>query len=803
MEERKLLILGALLHDIGKFIQRAEVEIPNEYEQLKTFCCPRGYSHLHVLLSGWFVNKFLNESFSKVENLVIYHHLPQNSNEKIRRLVKIIQLADWLSSSERELTEETETLNYKKQPIINVFSEVKNSEIDEQNIVKRFSPLRQIPLQIKKESFLQLNPVNNSSEAIGQQSYKNLWDRCSEDASNLKEETNFDLLVEKLLYLMESYTVFIPATTIDKPATSLYHHMKTTAAIAVCLYDIEITEEQIDAVITHSKTYKDFPEDTKHFIMVEGDISGIQNFIYSLTSKHALRGLKGRSLYLQLLSETIVNYLLEKLNLPKSNIIYSGGGNFQIIAPNTRQVKTIISELSNKIDRMLLSAHNGKLSCIIASEEFSYNSFAVEKFTDIVTKIKARLAREKRRKFQNNLTPNFFQPVAPFGEKECVVCGQDMPVGIESEECSMCKSFGELNRDVRNCKTINLQKIPLTEEVQLQPITDYKDVLKNLGYKYSFLPNKQANQNGLSYLINSSDFISKGFTGFKFENTYFPVSVDNQIFTLEDVALKSQMEVNGTKIGLKRWGVLRMDADNLGIIFSQWLKNPTISKYSQLSYSLSFFFKGYIESIVSENYKNCIIVYSGGDDLSIIAPWSTIPDLALEINNSFSDYTGNPHNLTLSGGIYIPESSGFPVYQAAMEAGEAEQMSKKAGRNRISFLNKTVTWNELLSVKQVKDELISLLESKDSENRVVRSILGVISALYQEKEAHSKDKIEVFKLWRFYYAIKRFSMRYKKDDIEQNRFAQRLINMFVTDYNIHHNLDVSVQWTDYLTRRER
>ena len=77
---------------------------------------------------------------------------------------------------------------------------------------------------------------------------------------------------------MENYTTFVPAATNDvKNNISLFDHMKTTAAIAVCL-----STEGLDS--------------ENPFLVIEGDISGIQKFIYKVaegedSKKHVAKNL--------------------------------------------------------------------------------------------------------------------------------------------------------------------------------------------------------------------------------------------------------------------------------------------------------------------------------------------------------------------------------------------------------------------------------------------------------------------------------------------------------------------------------
>ena len=68
-------------------------------------------------------------------------------------------------------------------------------------------------------------------------------------------------------------------------------------------------------------------------LLIGGDISGIQKFIYTIASKKAAKTLRGRSFYLQLLTEAVLRFVLGELELPYTNVIYAGGGHFFLLAP--------------------------------------------------------------------------------------------------------------------------------------------------------------------------------------------------------------------------------------------------------------------------------------------------------------------------------------------------------------------------------------------------------------------------------------------------------------------------------------
>ncbi len=53
------------------------------------------------------------------------------------------------------------------------------------------------------------------------------------------------------------------------------------------------------------------PEPAPTFSLVGGDIPGIQRTIYTITSKGAAKGLRGRSAFIQLLGDAVVRRVLQ------------------------------------------------------------------------------------------------------------------------------------------------------------------------------------------------------------------------------------------------------------------------------------------------------------------------------------------------------------------------------------------------------------------------------------------------------------------------------------------------------------
>ena len=177
--------------------------------------------------------------------------------------------------------------------------------------------------------------------------------------------------------------------------------------------------------------------------------------------------------------------------------------------------------------------------------------------------------------------------------------------------------------------------------------------------------------------------------------------------------------------------------------------------------------------------------------------WSDLPEIAQEIYDKFKAYVAYHPKITLSGGIYLAPSPKFPVYQAAKEAGDAEEKAKTGEKNRLSFFDITITWEELKELAQIKDEILKLVAPQEEEKRKMpRALFTLLYAGIQDDE-----KTEIPRIWLFLYGLRRMVDRYISDDKEQIRLSNELRKIFTTNFRMKKNLALSVRWADYLTRK--
>ena len=131
---------------------------------------------------------------------------------------------------------------------------------------------------------------------------------------NFQKKSPIFMEENELLRILEDTLIYVPSSTNTKEHAdiSLYDHMKITDAIAAVLMKYmemsKITDYK-EFCFTHNKENRN--KDV--FLMISGDFSGIQKFIYRIRSKGAMRMLRGRSFYLDIALENIVDELLNGL----------------------------------------------------------------------------------------------------------------------------------------------------------------------------------------------------------------------------------------------------------------------------------------------------------------------------------------------------------------------------------------------------------------------------------------------------------------------------------------------------------
>ncbi|MCL2115327.1 MAG: type III-A CRISPR-associated protein Cas10/Csm1 [Methanobrevibacter sp.] len=604
--------IAALLHDIGKFYQRAtENSDKNLHEKYKNLGKEDfGDNGAHSKWSGELVRDVWGE---EVENLVLYHHKPKNSDYE--GLAKIIQKADHHASSER--MENEKNLQVNREPLISIFSRV-NLEKNE-NEKEYYVPLE--PLTLDKNTFEKIKPQPGKKINMD---YKSLWTDFKNELKRI-DTPNFNTT----LAILKKYTSTIPSAVYKSKADiSLYDHLKTTAALATCRFRYEEETKKLQQT-NHQKVY----------LSVTGDISGIQKFIYKVSSPQDAQSgmskrLRGRSLYLNLLNDSIASRLIEDLGFNQSNILFCGGGRFIIVVANTEKIKSEIDEFKEKVNNFFIEKFNAELYLGLDYEECSGED--LESFGNVTADLNTKLVEDKKHKFINQLDKVFEIEKEVNHDKTCSVCGK-----ITGEEiCIVCKDHENLGRNATNSKFL-IKCFSKSKHKY-----DFYEEKLGIGYLFKSYPGtvdfiKNLNDNHEKYekieiiRLNSTDFLTeevilaiksvkeeilnKISLSFNFMGNTTPKFIGKSIGENKINTALYFEHLSKISKGSNKLGIVKMDVDNLGKIFTRGFKHleeeklrktgeekiikvkgATISRVSTLSSQLDMFFSGFINEIAKE-----------------------------------------------------------------------------------------------------------------------------------------------------------------------------------------------------------
>lgn len=770
MEKRIIdIAIAGLLHDIGKLVQRSRDE---------PWKAPEGYERegqpVHALWSAYFIEHTVPKEFKGPALQAEYHHQPEKSPAADHSLSTLIAVADKLSAGERaDETQESQGSNFPQQ-MVSIFDRVGAYRLDP-SLAHHYLPLSRLSLD---HAVLFPQPVMASKERI------TAYEKLLHTLEDLVKENIDDpeTYLEQVTAALEQTTWCVPSAFYHNlPDVSLYDHSRMTAALAVCLAESDQAQlEQLLAALRADFSQAANPEqksllDRPAALLIGGDISGIQKFIYTISSKHAAKTLRGRSLYLQLLTEAMLRYVLRELGIPRVNVIYSGGGHFYLLAPLSAAEK--IPDIQKRITRMLLRHHGASLYLALASVEVPASGFRLGQFPAYWDALHTNLAQAKQQRYSelgDGLYQEVFQPESHGGNREqmCSVCGEESEhtqlLDEEERICPLCASFDDpLGKHLTRASFIALD-LGAPAEI---PVNTALDVLAEFGM-------------GIRLLDADGKALGENERRVQPERVVLWALQDPQKwpemaslpaaktihYMVNHVPEATFDELQKGRQGIHRLGVLRMDVDNLGSIFKDGFgigdqSIATIARLSTLSLQVSLYFDGWVKKICEQVSKNIYAVYSGGDDLFLIAPWDIVPALAARIAAEFSTYTAGNPDLHISGGMAFIHGK-YPVYQAADDAADTLDLAKNhAGKNAFHFMGCTWSWPEFEALTRKFEVLVEAVDHHDAPASLLQLLQNLAQMDAGQRKQRGGRRVWGKWLWLGEYQFTRMKERGKENKL--------------------------------------
>ncbi len=592
-----------------------------------------------------------------------------------------------------------------------------------------------------------------------------------------------DIWLNSLLAVLETWTSTMPASTNigESPDISLFDHLKVTAAVGACICEYLLANDRKNFKEELFDKEQDFRTE-KAFRLYSADLSGIQSFLYTVSTTNALRSLRSRSFFMELIMEHYIDELLTVCGLSRANLLYSGGGHCYVLLPNTEQVTAAAAEWNKRFNHWLADAFGISLyladgSAACSADDLTNEPKAEAPYKGIFRRVSAEIAEKKNRRYSAEDIRRLNNMASLAGGRECRVCGRTdslQSAADGTELCPWCALFESLSGEIqrKNIVVVTKGAVP--------------------GYSFS-LPTHE----GQAYylftdvdtarkMLRENDAVLRIYSKNRF---YAGLGYSTVLYVGEYASSNSLEELADSADGVSRLGICRMDVDDLGQAFVSGFeskeKSPdereryvTLSRTAAFSRQMSLFFKGYINPILSGAFGDqpplkVAIVYSGGDDVFLVGAWNDTISAAVRIRDAFRAYSCQ--SLSISAGLALTAHN-FPVRLSAGLAAELEDEAKaRPGKNSVALFEPgelhCFGWEEFSNdvIGEKKSALDEFFGEKGNERGT--AFLYRLMELLRDKQQNPDRKLN---LARYAYILARLEPRGKEAAAKYRKFADKM-----------------------------
>lgn len=689
------IALASLLHDIGKPLQRANRNDKStlQTEGAKSMERADLVKYSHALWTSEFIfrnkEKFLelapvrNYGFEKFQKCASKHHKPDS--DCVDEM--IMQRADCASAGSDRFYVENDDHDdlgrnrYISEPLVSIFTRV---ELDGIRSKSKHYDLG----NLDSNAIIPGSDIKLSSEK-----YKSLMDNFEYSFKRIPTQ-NSAVFLDALITIVTRYLWCVPSSTIDGYADiPLSDHNITTAAIASAM---AVACEQTNCG----------PEKSR-YLLVSGDFSGIQKFIFSLSgesNRNIAALLRGRSFMVNLYNVLCARMITDACGLPPCNVLSSAGGKFQILLPDTEKTRNSLTIVKKQVEKWAFERFFGELRLIITGgTPFSYEDFELTKFQNVFKTASDSLNIEKQKPFSDILSNSekwIDEQRYPYFQKNkiCSICGKE-PGFSETERVGYnCKEFVAFGNNIRKNLFVTVfekNEGPVFGKYSVKTSNEDDIAIDELHSIYRINLHREKNSDKTWPELHYSSFYPEK-----------EIEDENEVNENDLLLCKTFEEMAKGAEGLNALAVLKADVDNMGMVFKYGLKKPdgksllTVSRMVSMSRMLNWFFAGYLPQYIckcendNDKYGNIYTLFAGGDDLCLIGPWNIMIDFADKIQREFTSFTGEAPCITLSAGIELFKPK-YPVVHAVENAeSNLEKSKSNIGKNSVTVFGHTMKWKE-------------------------------------------------------------------------------------------------------------
>ena len=815
---------AGLVHDLGKFAQRAELGVPKERKEThqQLYCRQREidgkifWTHEHAACTALFFDvlekgapdlvrgdayPFASRSAGgditdSIINAAAAHHKPETF------LQWIIATADRVASGfEREEYDDIvkpERSDHITKRLRSLLEEVSfedgKTESTDLHTAFPLKPLSAASLFPKK-----IDEVESADKEKASDEYRSLWYAFSEAIDTHAKEPipdafrkNWGLWLDVFDTAWMTYTALIPSAAAFgvRPDVSLYDHSKATAALATALWKWHESEKKTDAeAIKALKERTDWNENK--FLLIQGDFFGIQNFIFaegSQTNKKSAKILRGRSFYVSLLSELAGLRVLQALSLAPTSQIFNTAGKFLIVAPNTGEVIQKLREVRRELDAWFVKNTFALAGIGLVWTEASCQDFIEKKYDDLAMRLAETLDRDKYQRYD---LPNWKNPVleADFSHGVCAWQSR-LPADGTSEESG--NATCALTRDeicVGECLTKYKRILILEGNAEIHPSGTVQVLdLPIFGMKVAFVQDSEESGNfsrlaAAGKLLRCWDFslpekedevLWHGFARRNI-NGYVPRYTEKD-FSYGGTDYAEGKDVGCVKLfediaaadshkgkGIKALMTVKGDVDDLGMIFQKGLTSGGRSMTFAKTAGLSRQLNAFFAVWLPWRCsQNFSNVYTvfAGGDDFFLIGPWKESQRLIAQLRSDFDRYTGMNEQVHFSVGTVVTKSSVPIKTLSSSAEEALALSKSSGKNRLTLYGKTVEWKNLKQLKEIEDFLSNASQEFGVSTGYLYGLFRILALIGEEERGNPQAA-----LWRsqLYYSTARLFERQRKE----------------------------------------
>jgi CRISPR-associated protein Csm1 len=744
--------LGAFLHDIGKFMQRALgalAAMEPRVRQRERDVLPQfdGRStHWHALWSDGFLDWVERERLpwpsgidpDWVRDCAVYHHKPLQNYAVLPggAATWLIAEADRIAAGMERKSRDVAQEAAEDPRTRDAYRRTALAAITPRIAIGQGAPAdrdQAHPLQpLAADALMPVPRPIAETETIS--AYSRMWSEFKSAYAAVARSAAGDISAfhEGLAAVCETYLWAIPSSTIDDPDVGLYDHARATAAVATCLY----RHHEFAGDLRDEAAVRDRERLKLRFCV--GDLSGIQRTLFRLRSEQVsglARLLRGRSLRFQLIAEISVRRLLQTFELPPYAALQTAGGRFLLLLPFTDDLQQAdaLDSLCAEIDRWMRDEYVGELALNLALTEPFAAADLLEAGRAGALFSRIGLVGEKAK--TRALSAVWSEPVVmlPFDPDLgdggiCPACGVRPAIrppadGISDvARCRACTAEARLGRRLPKAVAVEIGGDPPAADDRLFGVSarlvqpDERPALR--GWRLRGIAG-ESRPVGERF---GGAYVAKFPTDLAVLGEYRQALDEGeeveagQIKTFAAMALDAkERDAEGRPVGRAMLALVKADVDRLGAVFSSGLGDRySLARVAALSRLVDAFFTGFLPSLMERSFPNLYTVYAGGDDLLVIGPWYQAMRFAFEMRRSFDQFSGYNPNLTLSAGIAMFDPK-TPVSRAAAEAEARLEKAKDDGRDRVHAImplgSPAIGWDAFASAFDEADGLSAAIRA--------------------------------------------------------------------------------------------